>query len=711
MAVFHDTEGKSVAKKGALNVSNEMIKVRDSFTSIDSSLWDVILDTGDSIEVAGNTQGAGYLKVSKALDQDDTDTIFLSKFMVTSPVRMALGMSLSQRLAGQHFSFGLVGVDKAGNVEAEMPKATPIALSSISQTTTTLTVVTTESHNLVPNDRIEIYDVADSRANYGELMVATIVSPTSFTVTASPSATLPSVTIATVSNSGFVRRVDPLKGANNALAVFWEGISANMAKIVSRAGKSSISSTVDTTLGTNHTNGVQGIAAAFADAWNPAFMYDMRYKAESVVVRTMPMDSIAAQGGVLKRSQVIPDLDFGYKIRIKASNNRAMTKPVAKIVNVAKSGSTTATITTDVPHGLTVTDYIQVYGVRDQTNFPNVTTPTAVASVVNATTLTIVIGSSATVASKGGTVIKVNGGKLIAPNAISVQSINVTGGQMTVIGSGTWAGLLPGETVELRGLVDNTTGEIYTQYEGAFKVLSTSTTTLIVQTSFADTGTILCGGTVFKRTDLRLHLFRALDYTRHTVEIDGSVGNVSDQQEALPVTIPAGTTISSGTVTTLSNGQTAHDGPVTGSPFRMGNVARTAITPVSLTGDAVDAPATMLGVPIMRPYTIPELEWTYAGAGAVVNTTDVVVKALLASNRQYLTSIQMQNTHATVGTEIVLKDGATVIWRGFAPANMQALHEINFNIPLKTNVGAALNFACITTGANVYVNAQGFTAP
>jgi hypothetical protein len=209
-------------------------------------------------------------------------------------------------------------------------------------------------------------------------------------------------------------------------------------------------------------------------------------------------------------------------------------------------------------------------------------------------------------------------------------------------------------------------------------------------------------------------LFRALDYTRHTVEVDGSVGNVSDQQEALPVTIPAGTTISSGTVTavtTLSNGQTAHDSPITGSPFRFGNVARTAITPVSLTGDAVDAPATMLGVPIMRPYTIPELEWTYAGAGAVIATTDVVLKALLAGNRQYLTSVQMQNTHATVGTEVVLKDGATVIWRGFAPANMQALHEINFNIPLKTSVGAALNFACITTGANVYVNAQGFSAP
>jgi hypothetical protein len=87
------------------------------------------------------------------------------------------------------------------------------------------------------------------------------------------------------------------------------------------------------------------------------------------------------------------------------------------------------------------------------------------------------------------------------------------------------------------------------------------------------------------------------------------------------------------------------------------------------------------------------------------------LKAALASNRNYLTSIQIQNTHATVGTEVVIKDGSTVIWRGYAQANMQDMLEINFSTPLKTSVNVALNFAAITTGANIYVNAQGYQAP
>jgi hypothetical protein len=37
--------------------------------------------------------------------------------------------------------------------------------------------------------------------------------------------------------------------------------------------------------------------------------------------------------------------------------------------------------------------------------------------------------------------------------------------------------------------------------------------------------------------------------------------------------------------------------------------------------------------------------------------------------------------------------------------------EIIFTNPIKTTANAALNFACITTGAAVYVNAQGYTAP
>jgi len=73
------------------------------------------------------------------------------------------------------------------------------------------------------------------------------------------------------------------------------------------------------------------------------------------------------------------------------------------------------TITFDQPHGLTVADLVVVFGIRDQMNFANLATPTGVASVPNATTITIPIGASATATSFGGVVIRVNGGVFGAP--------------------------------------------------------------------------------------------------------------------------------------------------------------------------------------------------------------------------------------------------------------------------------------------------------
>jgi hypothetical protein len=54
--------------------------------------------------------------------------------------------------------------------------------------------------------------------------------------------------------------------------------------------------------------------------------------------------------------------------------------------------------------------------------------------------------------------------------------------------------------------------------------------------------------------------------------------------------------------------------------------------------------------------------------------------------------------------------GTQTIWVDHLPANAP-MAEIIFENPLKTTAATAMNFACITTGAAVYVNAQGFTAP
>ncbi|CAB4157058.1 hypothetical protein UFOVP748_28 [uncultured Caudovirales phage] len=163
--------------------------------------------------------------------------------------------------------------------------------------------------------------------------------------------------------------------------------------------------------------------------------------------------------------------------------------------------------------------------------------------------------------------------------------------------------------------------------------------------------------------------------------------------------------------TSVLNGQSAHDAVIAGAPVRLAGRALSAAYATVATGDTADLMTTLQGVLTVRPYTIPELEWSYASAaGGVINTTDVVLSAAAGAGlRRYIATMTLSNNSATA-TEVVLKDGATIIWRGHLPANAPNVH-IHFQNPLKTSANAALNFACITTAAAVYVNAQGYTAP
>jgi hypothetical protein len=130
-------------------------------------------------------------------------------------------------------------------------------------------------------------------------------------------------------------------------------------------------------------------------------------------------------------------------------------------------------------------------------------------------------------------------------------------------------------------------------------------------------------------------------------------------------------------------------------------------------GRVVDLLATLIGALVSKPFSIPEADWQYAGAaGGITGTADVVLKAAAAAGiRNYVTSIDLRNAHATVATEVVIKDGSAVIWRQLLPAAMAAPVNIVFPTPLRGSAATAVNFACLTTGAQVYVNAQGYAAP
>lgn len=73
-------------------------------------------------------------------------------------------------------------------------------------------------------------------------------------------------------------------------------------------------------------------------------------------------------------------------------------------------------------------------------------------------------------------------------------------------------------------------------------------------------------------------------------------------------------------------------------------------------------------------------------------------------------SLQVKNVAATA-SEIQIKDGSTVIWRGHLNGNMNQNENIQFLQPISSSVNTALNFAAVTTGTSIYVNAQGYVAP
>jgi hypothetical protein len=103
--------------------------------------------------------------------------------------------------------------------------------------------------------------------------------------------------------------------------------------------------------------------------------------------------------------------------------------------------------------------------------------------------------------------------------------------------------------------------------------------------------------------------------------------------------------------------------------------------------------------------------WAYvAAAGGVTDTSDVTLAAAPGANKcNYITSLQVINKSASVDTEVVVKSGSTVLFRGFAGAGGNGFIA-NFSRPLVSAGNTAMTAACITTSSATLINAQGFIA-
>jgi hypothetical protein len=569
---------------------NINVVFREAFEAyVPGVTWDQALGNGDLIYLDGNSASASYLVISKSPLFAGTDSSISSIKTAMLPVELSAGLSMSQRTLGQDFSLELTGP------ETPLEDIPDLAISSITQTTTVLTVDTVLPHGLSVGKSIGIYGCSNAIANYPSLVVATTPTPNQFTVTAGPGGTIASQTITNPAGAkGFVYFRERLSRAQNGLSQIFEQptVTQSSLYIRSEAGDALPSGTIagnhSVTVGT--TLSVQLVNSAYNYAFAPTSEYRFFVQSDRSQWADSPVDSTAQTTSRLLRTQTCPDPSVDYTVRFRAVNNKGLTVPNAQIVSAVKTGTTTATITTDVAHGLAASDPVTIYGIRDQAaaSFPNLLTATVVASIVSPTSFTIVIGTASTVTSYGGLVARVNGGNLpsaLGYSAVVAQSATLTTlsdgvRQLVLVGNTNWANLVIGDLVELygvRNIVDGTTLGV----DGAWKVANVATTSLTLVMPYAnslvipaDFATTNCGGAVIERTDMRISFVRLIDYVRERVEM--LPRPTSDASAAAPVTVqnvPA-VTITSGTITTVTTVTAAN----LNFPQTVADVASAAIT-------------------------------------------------------------------------------------------------------------------------------------
>ena len=545
---------------GLLSSNNSKVKpvntdlvFRETFEAYDTSaVWDEVKNTTDIIQLEGNANGSSYLTISKDPLVTDTVSTVTSVQSFECPIELTTGIHLSQRTLGQEFAFEMINDDTTLTPFSEK------TILSITQATTTLTVVTATAHGMVPGYRFGIYGVADSRLNYQALVVASVPNSTTFTATGGPAGTIASLSVGPYTNQGQVYARPSLNYATEGASQIFENASATNASFYVRSDVGDVIAS-GTAAGSHaatisSTASVASINGAGAYAFQPTTEQRFSLQPDRIQFSDSGVDSTSAQGSRLLRTQLVPSNSKKYKLRFRFTNNKSLPVPTAKIISAVKTGTTTATITTDVPHNLTTSDFVTVYGIGDTVNFPNVTTSVIVSTVINSTQVAVIIAGAVSATSYGGLISRSQGSLGIqGVSAIAAQLCTVGGGQLTLQGIGTWTGFVIGDFVNVHGVRNRTTGADLA-VDGVYRVQNLVSSVVTLEpingaTLPADMTSVQCGGCIIKRTDARISFVRGFKYERERVEVMPR----PDAAAAVPVNMVAGT-IGSGTISTLSNG-------------------------------------------------------------------------------------------------------------------------------------------------------------
>jgi len=452
---------------------------------------------GDILFSDGNVLSGSYANLVKHPFNQNTDTWMLSRNTFTGPVRMISGLSISQRVAYNELSYENVGVDGTGAVVSDTAY-TPVALVSINVTTANqLNIVTTATpHLLKSGDRFMITNAQGPTSavamNIGPAVVTTVLGPTTFaSVTSWVALTLATGVYVGINSTGTVTKLEPLAGAQFGYSTLFDGVSAGNTWAVSRDGASGSASqfgswnpgnTQDTAVVPSP---VFSFSQPYTYSYQPRGTFEMYGLRDYLAWATVDTDVMTAARSSIDRSQNVPTPARNYKSRFRAKNFAAPVF-IGRVILTSKAGSTTATVTTDVPHTLRVNDPVVIGGQRDQANFASQTTAVFVASIVNPYQFTVVYGILATATSYGGYVARADTAAVNATiQAISggaLQSMRITAdGRLGFVNNAAVTNMVVGDTHWVSGVMDNssagTQGTVnYGALEGFYRVALVSST-------------------------------------------------------------------------------------------------------------------------------------------------------------------------------------------------------------------------------------------
>ena len=556
--------------------NNTNLLLRETFSDPSLSNWTTVTAPNDIMQLDGNTLGISYLVISKCPLCVGTESSIVTNDIFNVSMEVTAGIHMSQRVVGQEGYYELISDDAPYKIS--VPDIEIASISQIASATTPLLVTTLTPHGLTVGMRIGIYGVSgDSRLNYTSLIVNRAPTSNTFSVLNSALGALSTTsTIGPFLNTGYVYVRPELNFAVDGIAQVFENTSlGNSSYYVAQDSTqdmnplpSGITAGVASTshaVAISSLTSVQNVLAAGQYAFIPTAEYRLLLTPDRAQAYDSGVDGLTTTSSRFLRTQNIPNPDKNYKLRFRVNNFKGATVPNAEIVSVGKVSSNNTLVTTATNHNLLSGDWIILNGVRDQINFP-ANTATAIATQVQINTIptpntfTVNWGTIATANSYGGFVARINGsntpiGFLLA----AIFNIAISNDVVSLNGNVTWA-LLVGDYVNLYGVRADLTG-ISLGVDGVYRVKDVSTTSLQVE-PIGETlipsylATTNCGGSVIKRTDLRLSFARITNYTRERVEILPKPSN--DLLPSIPVTIGSGTLTSVSTLGTLGVVSTAN---------------------------------------------------------------------------------------------------------------------------------------------------------